>query len=140
MNILKGLVTLIGRLMIAAIFLLSAVGNKIPKFNDVVGYMTSEGVPMPSVMLGGAIAFLLIGSLSIILGFKARFGATLLLIFLALATYWFHDFWKFEGPEQQAQMIQFMKNVSLMGTMLFLIANGAGPFSLDTRNRMKSVD
>lgn len=140
MNMLKGVVTLVGRLMIATIFLLSAVGNKIPQFNNVVGYMASEGVPMPSVMLGGAIVFLLIGSVSIILGFKARLGATLLLIFLVLATYWFHDFWTFEGPEQQTQMIQFMKNMSLMGTMLFLIANGAGPFSIDSRKRPNSAE
>jgi putative oxidoreductase len=49
------------------------------------------------------------------------------------ATYYFHDFWNFEGREQQIQMIQFMKNLSLMGTMLFLMANGAGAMSLDAR-------
>ena len=52
---------------------------------------------------------------------------------LMIATYFFHDFWNFEGQEQQMQMIQFMKNLSLMGTMLFLMANGAGAMSLDAR-------
>ncbi len=125
--------SLLGRLMIATIFLMSAVGNKIPKFNDVAGYMASEGVPMPQVALAGAIVFLIVGSLSVIAGFKVRFGAALLLVFLVLATYYFHDFWKFEGQEQQMQMIQFMKNLSLMGTMVFLMANGAGAMSLDAR-------
>ena len=128
---IQGIATIVGRVMISTIYLMSAVGNKIPKFNDVQAYMTSEGVPAAAVMLAGAIAFLVAGSLSIMVGFKARFGATLLLVFLILATYFFHDFWNFEGGEQQQQMIQFMKNLSLMGAMLFLIANGPGPLSVD---------
>ena len=84
-------------------------------------------------MLAGAIVFLIVGSLSIIAGYKARIGAALLFVFLVLATYFFHDFWNFDGPQRQLQMIQFMKNLSLMGTMLFLMATGAGPMSLDAR-------
>ena len=130
---MQAVASLLGRLMIATIFLMSAVGNKIPNFESVATYMASEGVPQPQIMLAGAIVFLIAGSLSVIAGFKIRLGATLLLVFLVLATYFFHDFWKFEGQEQQMQMIQFMKNLSLMGTMVFLIANGAGAMSLDAR-------
>lgn len=137
-NFMRGILNVAGRVMIATIYLLSAVGNKIPKFSDVAGYMASEGVPLPEVMLVGAILFLIAGSLSIIVGYKARFGAALLLVFLILATYFFHDFWTFDGQEQQAQMIQFMKNLSLMGTMVFLMANGAGAMSLDARFAGKS--
>jgi putative oxidoreductase len=129
---MSNVASLAGRLMIATIFLMSAVGNKIPNFSGVAAYMASEGVPAPQVMLAGAIVFLLAGSLSVITGYKIRAGATLLLIFLTLATYYFHDFWRFEGQEQQMQMIQFMKNLALMGTMLFLIGNGAGKASVAT--------
>lgn len=121
------------RVMIATIFLLSAVGNKIPQFNSVAAYMAAEGVPQPQIMLVGAIAFLIVGSVAVVLGYHARFGAGLLLVFLLLATYFFHDFWNFQGQEQQMQMIQFMKNLSMMGTMVFIIANGSGAFSLDRR-------
>ncbi len=130
---MPALASLFGRLMIATIFLTSAIGNKIPKFYDVATYMDSEGVPLPQVMLAGAIVFLIAGSLSVIAGFKIRIGAGMLLVFLVLATYFFHDFWTFEGQEQQMQMIQFMKNLSLMGTMVFLMANGAGALSLDAK-------
>jgi putative oxidoreductase len=130
---MRAIASLVSRVMIATIFLMSAVGNKIPKFNDVVGYMAKEGIPMPHVALVGAIIVLILGSLSVIAGFRIRIGAGLLLAFLVLATYFFHDFWQFEGQEQQLQMIQFMKNVSLMGTLLFLMANGAGAMSLDAR-------
>ncbi len=67
---MQGLVTVLGRIMIATIFLMSAVGNKIPNFNKIAGYMASEGVPLPKLMLAGAIVFLIAGSLSIIVGFK----------------------------------------------------------------------
>lgn len=128
---MQGIASLLGRLMIATIFLMSAVGNKIPNFGGVVEYMKGQGVPLPQVALAGAIAFLVAGSLSVIAGYETRIGAALLLVFLILATYYFHDFWTFEGEAQQKEMIQFMKNLSLMGTMVFLIANGPGALSLD---------
>lgn len=134
MILIYGPINLLGRLCLIAIFLMSAVGNKIPKFNDVSAYMGAEGVPMPNIMLTGAIVFLIAGSLSILLGFKARLGATLLLLFLGFATYWFHDFWTFEDPaEVQQQTISFMKNLALMGAMLMIIARGSGPMSIDNQ-------
>jgi putative oxidoreductase len=126
--------TVLARLFIVLIFLMSAVGNKIPNFAGVVKYMESEGVPSPAILLAGGIVFLIAGSVSVLLGFKARIGAVLLGVFLVLATYFFHDFWNFTGQEQQMQMIQFMKNLSLLGTMLFLAVNGSGPASLDRQN------
>jgi len=129
---IQSLASVGGRVLLSTIFLLSAVGNKIPHFNNVAKLMESAGVPAPYIMLAGAIVFLIVGSISVVLGFKVRFGATLLLIFLVLATYYFHPFWKLEGSEQQAQMIEFMKNLSMMGAMLFVIANGSGAASLDS--------
>jgi putative oxidoreductase len=111
---------------------MAAVANKIPHFSDVAKIMESAGVPAPQLLLVGAIAFLLVGSVSVVLGYRARFGAALLFIFLVLASHYFHPFWKLEGQEQQMQMIHFMKNLSMMGAMLFLMANGSGPMSLDS--------
>ncbi|RMG35057.1 MAG: DoxX family protein [Planctomycetota bacterium] len=133
MQTLRGMISLLGRLLISAIFLTSAVTHKIPHFEQVAQLMESEGVPMPKIALAGAIAFLVLGSLSLIVGFKARIGALLLLVFLILATYYFHDFWTMSGDERQQQMIHFMKNLALMGTMLLIIANGPGGWSLDAR-------
>ncbi len=125
--------SLLGRVLLVALFVLSALGNKIPNFLDVAGHMASEGVPAPQLLLAGAIAFLVVGGLSVLAGYQARWGAGLLLVFLALATYYFHDFWNFDGPDRQMQTIQFMKNLSLMGAMVFIIANGPGALSLDQR-------
>lgn len=129
----QNVLSLAGRTMLVAIFLLSALGNKIPSFSSVASYMGAEGVPAPQIMLAGAIVFLIAGSLSVILGYKVQWGAGMLLVFLMAATFFFHDFWTFEGPERQAQTIQFTKNLSLMGAMVFLIANGSGRWSFDPR-------
>jgi len=146
----QGITTVAGRVLLALIFLMSALGNKIPQFSKVAQMMEGQGVPMPQVMLTGAIVFLTAGSLSIIVGYKARVGAALLLIFLVLATYFFHDFWTWSidamwvlnsnpdvtVPVQQIEMISFMKNLALAAAMLFIIANGSGPMSLDAREKV----
>lgn len=139
MHVIQGFLTLVARLAIAAIFLSSAVMNKIPQFNAVAEMMDAKGIPQSKIMLAGAIAFLILGSLSLILGFWARGGAFLLLVFLAAATYYFHAFWQLPAdtpPETlQAEQIAFMKNLALMGGMLFIVANGGGPWSLDARRQ-----
>lgn len=130
----QGVLSVAGRVLLSAIFFLSAVGNKIPNFQAIAGYMGSEGVPAPQFLLVGAIAFLLAGSASLILGFRPRVGALLLAVFLGLATYYFHDFWNIpaENAEQiQEQTIQFLKNTALIGAMLLVMANGVGAWTLD---------
>ena len=131
-QVLRGPLTVLGRLLLCTIFFMAAVGNKIPHFSDVAKVMDSAGVPAPQLLLVGAIVFLVVGSLSVILGYKARIGAALLLTFLVLASYYFHPFWRLDGQAQQDQMVQFMKTLSIMGAMLFLVSNGSGPLSLDS--------
>jgi uncharacterized membrane protein YphA (DoxX/SURF4 family) len=94
-SILTVVVNIAGRLMLAAIFLMSAMGNKVPNFGQTVEYMSALKVPLPNISLVGAIAFLIVGGVSVILGFKTRLGASLLGIFLVLATCYFHNFWTF---------------------------------------------
>jgi putative oxidoreductase len=127
----RGLLALAGRALIVGIFLVSVVFNKIPNYSVVADNMGGKGVPAPTIMLGLAIVFMVLGSVSVMVGFKARIGALLLLIFLVLATYYFHDFWSVEPERKGLELTHFLKNASLIGTMLFLIANGSGPGSLD---------
>ncbi len=133
MHAVQGFLSLVARVMITGIFLASAVMKKIPDFAGTAAMMEGKGIPQPKILLAGAIAFLILGSVSLILGFKARWGALLLLIFLAAATYYFHAFWRVAPEERGIELTNFLKNVALMGTMLFIIANGAGPWSLDDR-------
>ncbi len=136
-NPIQGIIAVIGRICLCAIFLMSVVGQYIPKFDDTAKYMETVGIPAPKPMLAGAAVFLAIGGLSVVFGFYARFGAALLAIFLVLATYFFHAFWKADPKDQQMVMIEFMKNLSMFGAMLFIVANGAGAASLDAKSAKK---
>jgi putative oxidoreductase len=138
-EIIRGVISVVGRLLLTAIFWMSAVGQKIPQFNEVTVRMSGAGMPMHQVMLVGAIVFLTVGSGMIIFGYQARLGGLLLLVFLVLATFYFHDFWNLEGEAQQREMIHFFKNLGLMGGMLLVIANGVGPPSFDSRKEKQPV-
>ena len=131
---LQAPLAILGRLCLVAIFALSALSNKIPNFTNVVQDMAAAGVPFPTVALAGAIVFLLVGSVSVAIGYRARFGALMLLLFLIPATYYFHAPWKAATPgEATQQMIHLLKNLGLMGAMLLIVAAGSGPGSLDAR-------
>jgi putative oxidoreductase len=133
LNPICGILAVLGRMVLCAIFL-GAVAKFIPDFKATAEFMDKNGVPQPQILLAGAIVFLIVGSVSVVLGYRARFGALLLLIFLVLAAYYFHAFWKLEeGVEKQNQMAHFMKNVSMAGAMLFIMGNGSGPMSLDRK-------
>ncbi len=131
------IVSILGRILLCGIFLMSAVGNKIPKFDTVVGNMDKAGVPQARYALMIAIGVLIIGSMSVILGFRARFGAFLLALFLIPTTYYFHNpagmptGTELEIQAHGNQMAHLMKNAALFGAMLFIIANGSGAGSVD---------
>jgi putative oxidoreductase len=94
--------------------------------------MGSEGIPNPRLALFGAIGLILIGGLSLLTGAWTRIGAAFLFVFLAAATFYFHDFWMIADPAQrQLQIIQFMKNMAIGGGLLALIYAGGGPWSVD---------
>jgi putative oxidoreductase len=76
------------------------------------------------------------GGLSILLGYRAKLGAWLIVLFLIPVTLMLHKFWTVQDPMMaQIQMILFMKNVSMLGGALLISQFGAGPFSLDARAR-----
>jgi uncharacterized membrane protein YphA (DoxX/SURF4 family) len=125
MEWLKAFAILIGRILLALIFLKSGMG-KIENFQGTAQYMASFGIPYTNFFLVGAIFFELVGSMTIILGLFMRFGAVLLLIFLIPTTLIFHNI--FVDPKM---MVHFMKNVSMFGGFLILLVTGPGRFSLD---------
>jgi putative oxidoreductase len=133
MEWLKAFFILIGRILLVLIFLNSGIG-KVGNFEGTAQYMAKFGMPYTSFFLFGAIVFELVGSLSIILGYFTRFGALLILIFLIPTTLIFHT-----NFADRMQMIQFMKNVSMFGGCLLLLAAGSGLLSLDYFLRGKKI-
>jgi putative oxidoreductase len=131
MEWLKAFPMLIGRILLVLIFVQSGIG-KIENFAGTAQFMASHGMPYANFFLVGAIFFELVGSVTVILGYFTRFGALLLVIFLIPTTLIFHNI--FADPKM---MIHFMKNVSMFGGCLILLASGAGRFSLDSLLRSK---
>lgn len=124
-----GVIAVLGRVLLSAIFLMSAVNHAL-NYSGTVGYMAAEGVPMPSVLLAIGLVFMIVGGLSLLLGVYGQWGAMLLILFLILANFFFHDFWNVPEEQVQNQMIHFMKNTAIMGALLLIVAVGTGPWSL----------
>jgi putative oxidoreductase len=114
---------LAGRVLLAALFFLSGLG-KLGTYSATAAYMSSAGVP--GALLPAVIATEVLGALAIILGWKTRTFAVLLAGFSLLTAITFH-----RNFADQMQMINFLKNVSIAGGFLLLVANGAGPLSID---------
>ena len=121
---------LAGRILLALIFIISGWG-KITAFAGTAGFIASKGMPMPEVMAAGAIAVEFLGGLALLAGFKARWAALVIFLFLIPTTLIFHNPSGLAGQEAQGQMINLMKNLAIMGGMLMVFAFGAGKYSID---------
>ncbi len=125
-----GAAILAGRVLFSLIFILAGL-NHFSK--QTIAFAASQGVPLASVAvpLSGVIA--VVGGLSILLGYRARLGAWLIVLFLVGVTP-LHNFWAVHDPMMaQIQMAMFMKNISMLGGALLISQLGAGPLSLDAR-------
>lgn len=129
MNVLNRYGSLTGRILIALIFILSGF-SKIAGFDGTVGYIASLGLPAPQLLAIAAIIVEIGGGLMLMLGWRARWGAAALFVFTALAALLFHNFWSAPADQAQIQMIMFMKNISIMGGLLFVVVHGSGKLSL----------
>ncbi len=128
----KSFFVLSGRILLSLIFVMSGF-SKIPGWENTLGYMASKGMPMTQFFLFMAIVIEIAGGLSLLMGYKTRVGASLLIVFLIPATLIFHNFWTLTGMEQQMQMIMFMKNLAIIGGLLVVAGFGPGQISLDAR-------
>ncbi len=122
---LSGLSELAGRILLAAIFLITGLG-KIGAFATTAAYMDSVGVP--GALLPVVIAFEVLAAIALIAGWKTRLTAFLLAGFTLLSGLIFHS-----NFADQMQMVMLLKNVAIAGGLLLLVANGAGALSVDRR-------
>lgn len=125
---------LIGRIMLAVIFVISGAG-KIPGFEGTVSAIAGKGVPLAPIAAAITILIELGGGILLVVGWQARWAATVIFLFLIPTTLLFHNFWAFEAAQQTMQQTQFLKNLAIMGGMLYVMAYGAGPLSIDNRGR-----
>ena len=124
---MSNLIDFMGRLLISALFLLSAY-NKIFSIDGTMSWM--EGFGIPGLLLYPTIILEIILPLFIIIGYQARLSAALLAIFCVATAFIFHyDF------ADQMQTIAFLKNIGLAGGFLFVVANGTKEWSIDREKK-----
>jgi putative oxidoreductase len=130
---LSSYVTLAGRILFSVIFLLA--GPMHFSQQEVV-YAKAAGVPMANLLVPASGLLALAGALSILLGYRAKVGAWLLVLFLVPVTLAMHNFWAVHDPMMaQIQIAMFMKNVSILGGALLISQLGSGSLSLDGRRK-----
>ena len=128
----SNLVTLIGRVLIVSLYIPAGIG-KLGNFAGTVGYVGSAGLPMPEVGAAIAIFVEVLVALCLLVGWQARWAALIMAIFTVAAALFFHKFWAAAPEMKMAQSINFWKNISIAGGMLFVFAFGPGGYSLDAK-------
>ena len=133
-TVAKQYAPLAGRILIALIFLMSAYG-KIGAFDATSANMASKGMPVTDVLLVCAIVLELVGATLLVIGWKTEWAALALILFLVPATLYFHNYWSYPAEQVRNQRNHFMKNVAILGALVFVVGMGSGPLSVDARRR-----
>ncbi len=123
---------LVGRVLLALMFLLSGIG-KIGGFAGTVAYISSVGLPLPSVLAAASLVLEIVAGIALIIGYKTRWAALALVLFTIAAAVLFHNFWALPADKQMMQQIIFMKDIAIAGGLLMLAIAGPGAWSVDRR-------
>lgn len=124
---------LLGRFLFSFIFLMSAFGHFSP---ETIGFAEAKGVPLASFFVPFSGVMELVGGLSILLGYRGKWGAWLIVAFMIPVTFMMHPFWTVADPmAARLDMVMFNKNLALTGAALMIAWFGTGPLSLDARTR-----
>jgi putative oxidoreductase len=121
---------LVGRSLMALIFLVAGV-RKALAFAGTAGYFAKLGFPLPEVMVVVAIAIEIGASLALLVGWRTRWAAWLLALFVLVGTLMAHRFWELDAAQYANQMNHFLKNVAIIGGLCFIATFGPGSASLD---------
>lgn len=132
MNATQSQMLLVGRILLATVFLVAGI-RKLMAVAGSTGYLAKLGFPAPEVLIWVAIAIEIGGAALLILGWQTRRISWLLIVFVAIATAMAHRFWEFPDAQYVAQMNNFLKNVAIIGGLLYVIAFGPGTFSVDAK-------
>ncbi|MCK5627142.1 DoxX family protein, partial [Candidatus Bathyarchaeota archaeon] len=122
---MKDSIPLAARILISTIFIIAAI-NKAMNPSGTENYIAAAGIPAAGVLSVLVIMIEIFGGLSILLGFKAKWGAIALFMFLIPVTLIFHTEFT-----DQIQSIMLLKNLAMMGGLLMVANYGSGPYSLD---------
>ncbi|OGA08863.1 MAG: hypothetical protein A3D95_00990 [Betaproteobacteria bacterium RIFCSPHIGHO2_12_FULL_69_13] len=123
---------LASRILLSLLFIVSGARAAM-FFPGSAAYFASLGFPAPEATAVLAILIELGGGLLLVAGWKTRWVAWLLVAFVAIATATAHRFWEFDAAQFNNQLNHFLKNLAVIGGLLYVAAQGAGRFSIDAR-------
>jgi len=126
---------LIGRLLMAALFLAVGIPKAMGGYVGFGKYLGSLGVPSPEIMSMVVTAIEVLVPIAIILGVFHRTSALVLIAFVIVATILAHRYWEFPAEQVANQRNHFLKNIALIGGLLFYYVSGPGAFALGGRSR-----
>ena len=121
---------LVGRILLAFLFLKSGWG-KIGGFEQTAAMMASKGVPLANIALIVTILIELGAGALLVIGYKARWAALAIALWLIPVTFMFHAYWAVPADQVMNQTNHFFKNVAVFGGMLMIFALGPGRYSVD---------
>ena len=129
MTTLQNTGALIGRILIAALFIPAGI-SKIGGFEGTVGYIASVGLPLAT--LGAVIAILVevLAGAALLVGYRTKQAALVLALFTLAATVLFHNFWAMPADQAFMQQLMFMKNIAVVGGLLVIAALGGGAWAV----------
>ena len=128
----------LARAMLAATFIISAVRH-LTHWSAALDEMAGDAMPRSSLLLIGSVALRLAGGLSVLLGFRARSGAAVLLVFVVPAAFLAHDFWMMPTARQTHETVEFLNNMAIAAGALLVALYGAGPWSIDSFQKNRTL-
>jgi putative oxidoreductase len=139
MNAATSPIPALGRILLALIFVLSGI-RQLGAVAATAATMTRHGIPAANLLVWGTVLVDLGGGLMLMTGLFARTVAFVLFLYLIVLAVVFHAYWQATGDAMRTERSTFFEHVSMMGGMLYVVAFGAGAYSLDAlRDRAKAA-
>ena len=130
MKSIENTVNLIGRILVASLFLPAGV-SKLMGFDGTVAYFGSLGLVLPAALAALVIAIEVVGGITLVLGYKTQMTAITLALFTLGASIIGHAYWALPADQVFVAKLLFYKNIAIIGGLLILASVGAGKLSLD---------
>ncbi len=119
-----------GRIFISFIFLITGL-SKVVLWHTYMVILSTKMIPLDPIVLLISLLVEILGGLSILMGYKIRYTSMMLFLYLLPVSLIMHNFWAFSGLQFTHEFLNFLKNMAIMGGLLYLAHYGAGPFSVD---------
>ena len=123
------LLRMVARILFAALFILSGLG-KLMDPAGTIAYMASKNLPYETFLMYAAAAIEILGGICILLGFWTKTAATILFLFLIIVTVKMHNFWDLSGADAILNRIEFLKNLGILGGLLYIMSTGPGSWAI----------